>query len=348
VFRKAQTELEMAFEGLGNSISEKVSPALSSLMTAMANWVGTNREMLSLSVTKWANDYGAAVGAIGTAVDKAVTGTVGWSNAIEYGLPLLAARAIPVLARLENAMLRLALVRAPSWLASILGGPVGLALGTIGAVMAPSTTNTGEDEFLRQHRGPDGQLHEGPVSSPATMNPTMRGFLDTLAGPESGGAYDIKNGGSHFSGYGSFPEGVGPGGTSTAAGRYQFLSGTWRDEANTLGLKDFSPGNQDQAAWHLANTTYRSKTGRDLDDDLKAGNRQSQIATALGPIWPSLPGGSQSHQSQDTFNRSLAENTAKVDVHVRFSGAPPGTTATATSNGSAVGGVRVEHSMAPS
>jgi muramidase (phage lysozyme) len=167
-----------------------------------------------------------------------------------------------------------------------------------------------------------------------TMNPVRRGFLDTIAGPESGGRYDIKNGGSTFRDYSKFPEGIGPGGTSTAAGRYQFISGTWRSVASAAGLNDFSPENQDKGAWHLASTAYHAKTSGDLETDLRAGGNDMKIAGALGPIWPSLPGGSQSHQSLDDFHRSLTTNIAgEVAVNVTLRGAPPGTTATATTSG---------------
>lgn len=142
------------------------------------------------------------------------------------------------------------------------------------------------------------------------MDPTKRGFLATLAGPESGGAYDIRNGGSRFSDYSHFPEGIGRGGTSTATGACQFTAETWKEEAARLGLPDITPANQDKAAWDLAERRYRAQTGRDLETDLKAGNRQAQIAAALGPTWPSLPGGSQSHQTLDQFDAALARNTA--------------------------------------
>jgi muramidase (phage lysozyme) len=151
-----------------------------------------------------------------------------------------------------------------------------------------------------------------------TMNATKRGFLDTLAGPESGGAYNIKNGGSRFNDFSRFPEGIGPGGTSTASGRYQFISSTWQSEAAKLGLHDFSPGSQDKAAWDLAASAYRARTGGDLEADLRAGNKQGQIASALASIWPSLPGGSQSRESQGQFDMALAQNTA------RNSGPSPG------------------------
>src|SRR6478609_8530929 len=132
-------------------------------------------------------------------------------------------------------------------------------------------------------------------------------FLDTLSGPESGGDYTMKQGGSHFEDFSQFPEGVGPGGTSTAAGRYQFISGTWHDVANKLGLKDFSPENQDKAAWYLAASRYHQKTGGDLEADVKAG-KYFEIAAALKDIWPSLPGGSQSHQTMDQFIGKFSKN----------------------------------------
>lgn len=156
------------------------------------------------------------------------------------------------------------------------------------------------------------------------MDPTRRGFLATLAGPESGGAYDIRNGGARFSDYSHFPEGIGRGGTSTAAGAYQFTAETWKEEATRLGLRDMTPANQDKAAWDLAERRYREQTGRDLEADLKAGNRQAQIAAALGPTWPSLPGGSQSHQTLDQFDAALARNTAAaaVDQPVNVAAAP--------------------------
>ena len=171
--------------------------------------------------------------------------------------------------------------------------------------------------------------------APRVMDdPIMRGFLNTIAGPESGGLYDIKNGGSRFSGYGSFPEGIGPGGTSTAAGRYQFLSSTWHDEQDRLSLTDFGPDNQDAAAWDLANRTYRDKTGRDLLGDLKAGGNDMRIASGLNDIWPSLPGGSQSRESLSEFHDALARNTGgEVNVNVRFQNAPPGMRADVQTSG---------------
>ncbi len=78
---------------------------------------------------------------------------------------------------------------------------------------------------------------------------------------------------------------------SNAAGLYQFLGSTWDQQAKKLGLSSFSPDNQDTAAWDLAQTEYKSKTGRDLAVDAAAGKVQW---SALAAQWPSLARGPRS------------------------------------------------------
>jgi muramidase (phage lysozyme) len=197
------------------------------------------------------------------------------------------------------------------------GGGLLSTLGLIGAAVASlyygfriGGAGEGEDAELNRLRRAHG-ITGGPIADTA-MDDTKKGFLDTLAGPESGGDYNVKNGGSKFQGYDQFPDGIGPGGTSTAAGRYQFTAGTWKEVAAQLGLHDFSPVNQDRGAWHLADTTYRQNTGRDLETDLQAGNQQQQIASALAKVWPSLPGGSQSSQGMEQFSGNLLRNLRPI------------------------------------
>lgn len=115
-------------------------------------------------------------------------------------------------------------------------------------------------------------------------------LLDTIAGTESGGRYDIINGGARFSSYADHPKAGQRGSVGIAAGRYQFLPSTWERASKALGLKDFSPANQDKAAWWLAQQDYQARTGRDLLADLKSpdANMQANIRRALAPTWEGL------------------------------------------------------------
>lgn len=163
------------------------------------------------------------------------------------------------------------------------------------------------DEGPTSTKGPGGEFFgaNGPIArlwtryvdgspiSDQSMSDAEKTFLKALSEPESNGDYTLKNGGSHFTDFSKFPEGVGSGGTSTASGRYQFTSDTWREVARAHGLTDFSPTSQDRGAWYLAEDDYRKKTGRDLQTDLTAGGHDDEIAGALKGRWPSLPGGSQ-------------------------------------------------------
>jgi muramidase (phage lysozyme) len=88
----------------------------------------------------------------------------------------------------------------------------------------------------------------------AVSDPNVKSFLDVIAKPESGGAYNVSVGGRKFRDFSKHPEMYDPALGSDAAGRYQFISTTWAARAKELGLKDFSPRSQDLAAvQHLKN-----------------------------------------------------------------------------------------------
>lgn len=146
-----------------------------------------------------------------------------------------------------------------------------------------------------------------------SLPPEAQALLATIGGPdESGGRYNVNYGGTNFSSFADHPrQMISAGGyTSDAAGRYQFLSTTWDQERAKLGLKDFSPENQDKAAWDLAQTTYRQNTGGDLAAALRSGDPQTLngVASALKGVWPSLPGGSQQGSNAGTFGSRYGQN----------------------------------------
>lgn len=140
--------------------------------------------------------------------------------------------------------------------------------------------------------------------------PYQKALLNTIAGPESGGRYDVIYGGGKFSDFSHHPNqavriqtGPNAGRTSSAAGKYQFLGSTYEDQAKKLGLTDFSPASQDKAAWNLAAETYKAKTGQDLATVLQSGdeNAIAGVGKVLNPIWTSLPGGIEQGTNTNRF-----------------------------------------------
>lgn len=140
--------------------------------------------------------------------------------------------------------------------------------------------------------------------------PEGKALLDAIAGAEARG-YNIRYGGETFDSYKDHPR-IGrrtpDGRSSNAAGRYQFLSTTWDSLAKQLGLKDFSPANQDRAAWQLAVNAYGYGVNgiiKDLRTD------PMKVAYKLNGTWPSLPGGSQQNNATKGFLGRYNANVAK-------------------------------------
>jgi muramidase (phage lysozyme) len=126
-----------------------------------------------------------------------------------------------------------------------------------------------------------------------------RNLLNMIAMVESGGDYNVIVGegksipgapGS-FESFADHPRIVGmetSAGKSTAAGRYQITATTWDFlKSKYPDLTDFSPKAQDRAAWRLAQSDYKKRTGRELLRDLETGNTNF-IAKGLENTWTGL------------------------------------------------------------
>ena len=106
--------------------------------------------------------------------------------------------------------------------------------------------------------------------------------------------------------------------SSSARGRYQFLTSSWADQAPRAGVDpaDFSPAAQDRVAWNYASNTYAAAhPGRTLQGDLAAGGHEKDIATALNKVWPSLPGGSQQNTDLPTFQARMQRAFTPISLN---------------------------------
>ncbi|WP_257230219.1 glycoside hydrolase family 104 protein [Acinetobacter sp. YH12039] len=132
-------------------------------------------------------------------------------------------------------------------------------------------------------------------------NPNVRKMLDLIAYTEGvKHGYNTMFGNERMSSLQSHPnvrkqfkQTDGKMNVTTAAGRYQFLKGTWDGLARQYGLKDFSPQNQDIAALALL-----AQNGA-LPYVLK-GDYQTAINKS-GGTWASLPS-SQYKQGKRSWN----------------------------------------------
>lgn len=151
------------------------------------------------------------------------------------------------------------------------------------------------------------RLLAGALALMSSLSPVQQAVLDKLASAEGAG-YNSIYGGHKFVSFHEHPQIPVPlpagKGFSTAAGRYQLTAPTWFEEKSKLGLSDFSPASQDAAAWHLAERTYRTKTGgRDLASDQAAGVTNWN---ALADRWVSLKARGPARPILDTMPQMTA------------------------------------------
>lgn len=119
----------------------------------------------------------------------------------------------------------------------------------------------------------------------------LRAMLMTIRyaeGTQGEDGYRKMYGGSYFTDFSKHPRKSNTrwGKTSTAAGAYQILAGTWDELKVLLKLPDFSPNSQDIAAVQLI-------ARRNALALVEKGNFEAAIER-LRKEWASLPGASQS------------------------------------------------------
>ncbi|MEQ7870730.1 glycoside hydrolase family 104 protein [Chromohalobacter salexigens] len=131
-----------------------------------------------------------------------------------------------------------------------------------------------------------------PVDPSADDAANVAAFLDMLAhaegtrrfGDEDG--YNVLVGGGVFDSYADHPRQLiylpAYEIHSSAAGRYQFLEGTWDDLVGRYGYRDFGPVSQDEAAVQLIRQCKALGMVRD--------GRIREAIHACRTIWASLPG----------------------------------------------------------
>lgn len=143
-----------------------------------------------------------------------------------------------------------------------------------------STAYMAETQAAMQNMAPaqDPETAHGDVVAPGA-SAIVRGFAAATASVESAGPgnpYTRLYGGGSFSDYSDHPRqfmtitsGPNAGKKSSAAGKYQFLAGTWdfvrrgmEAEGYDFGAQPFSPVNQDRAFWWYAQHRYRREARR--------------------------------------------------------------------------------------
>jgi len=180
------------------------------------------------------------------------------------------------------------------------------------------------------------------LASAKEIPPEGRALLDAIAQNESRGRYDVivgmgkeqglteedkaanRNKGydkapATFNDFSKHPGVRGmrtPRGFSTAAGRYQFTESTWNAlKKKHSDLTDFSPENQDKAAWYLIQERYKGDVLKDLQE-----GKVAEIGRQLNRTWTSLAGGVETSQSDkglaSLYQKSLEKQVASTEAPV--------------------------------
>lgn len=103
---------------------------------------------------------------------------------------------------------------------------------------------------------------------------------------------------------------------SSAAGAYQFLTPTWNQQAQKLGLRSFGPLEQDIAALDLARNRLRNLGGLSY---LQQRGLTREALAALAPEWASLP----TMEGRSYYGQPVKSAAELQKVYQQYTSKPP-------------------------
>ncbi|WP_439597995.1 hypothetical protein [Falsiroseomonas sp.] len=171
-FEMAQTRLNLAGQGLVNTLAARLAPVLVPLLDRLSNWLITQGPQLGAIVADLAGRFtawvdGGGLTRLGERLDAVGSGfstVIGWMGGMENAATLLGialiAKLLSPLLRIGASLTQLAAFRLAPWMMRLLGaGAGGLAAGAF--IMRPSPVLGGEAEELdRLRRDPEALRRE--------------------------------------------------------------------------------------------------------------------------------------------------------------------------------------------
>jgi hypothetical protein len=145
--RRKQTDLTLAVEGLGYTIAEQLAPVLGPLLQSFASWIAQNRGLIGQDIAGWVTTISDDAKILKNHLDPVVDKFGGWNKVLTDLAPLIVLRLVPGVAALENALIRLAAVRIPTALLTVLGAPASVlaALAALGSYASYKGAKTSMD-----------------------------------------------------------------------------------------------------------------------------------------------------------------------------------------------------------
>lgn len=300
----AGLDVKEAMMGLGNELAIRLAPILTPLLEQFANWIAKNREWLATKIIEGVKAFYEwtvkTIPKIQEWIDK-------WNGLKTIGEALVVLWGVRMVAAVGSFALALARIVPPAWLMTLLS-PAGLAaIATLGMLKLGSDNDPGKGvsdplhDLNNQRRspngGPNGPTFDGygpdgkptSIASGTGLSADERALADVIGQAEGTGTdYARRNGIGRWDITKPHPGpgDIGPAGTSTATGRFQFVLKTWNKLMDELNMPRNSPMSE-------ANQNIAFKQDL-LDHGITASmladpRQRASILKTLAPEWDSLP-----------------------------------------------------------